>query len=86
MVGQQLAIGRQFLDRREEAHEPRGIVEIRRRVAQLTEDLRQRRATQAVLAGAQVHQEQFGFAWLHAELGRECAANVFRRREGGDNE
>ncbi len=86
VVGEEFSGAGQFLNRREEALQPRRVVEIRRHVADLSKDLRQGRPTQAILAHAQIDQEQLGFAHVGSKLRRERAANVGGRRECADDE
>ena len=71
VVGEDLAVGRQLLDGREESLQARRLVEIRRHVADLAEDLGQGRAAQAVLAGAEIDEQQLGLAHVRAQLRRE---------------
>ena len=85
MVGQQQPFGLCLAHGLPELHEQLRVVQVGNRVAVPAGDLGQGRAAQALLAGAQVHQDEAGLH-LGADLGRECPAHVADRGMGGDDQ
>src|SRR6185312_11925108 len=77
VIGGQRAGRDEALDRVEEPEQLVGLVEIRRHIAELAEDLRE--TARAEPAAAEVDQEQLAIA--AGELGRDGAANVGARAE-----
>ena len=86
VIGQQQAVAVEFLDEGEEGlHGPR-VVEVRRVMADLLVDLRQRRTAEAIAALAQVDQQQRAVAPIPPQLRREGAAHVGDRGKGGHDQ
>jgi hypothetical protein len=75
----------QLLHGREEARELGRIVEVGRPIAERAVDLGERGAAEAVLAAAEVDEDEGRFA-LAPQLGRERAAHVGHGREGAHHE
>src|SRR5690606_30465767 len=66
VVGKQLAVGVEPLDHGEEGLQVFRIVQVRHLLAELGMGLRQDGGAEAVLAAAQVDQQQIGFAFVEA--------------------
>src|SRR5450830_827633 len=86
VVGQQVAVGVEALDHGEEGFQVFGVVDVRRVFAELAMGLREDRGAHAVLATAQVDQDQIGGALVHAQLRGQGLADVGDRRETGDDQ
>ena len=86
VVGHQQPGIRRGADGAEERLQARGIVEVRRHIAQLAIHLREARATEALLAGGEVQQEQSGVARFLRDVRRERAAHIAHRCERRDDE
>ena len=86
VVGHQQPGIRRRTNGTEERLQARGIVEVRRHIAQLAVHLREARAAEALLAGTKVQQEQRGIACFLRDVRRERAAHIAHRRKRRDNE
>ena len=86
VVGQQVTVGVQALDHGEEGLEVFGIVDVRCLGSDLAVGLGQDRGAHAVLATAQVDQDQVGFTLVHAQLRGQGLADVGDRGEAGDDQ
>ena len=84
VVREEAALLAQLVDRHDERLQLRGVVEVGHRGAELIQHLRQHRARHALLAVAEVDQDQRGVAGL--ELWRQRRSHVVERRERGDDE
>ncbi|MCY1416500.1 hypothetical protein D9M71_320070 [compost metagenome] len=86
VVGQQVAVGVQALDHGEEGLEVFGVVDVRCLAAQLAVGLREDRGAHAVLATAEVDQDQIGLALVHPQLRGQGLADVGNRSKTGDDQ
>ena len=86
MIRQQQAFAVQLLNGGEKGFQGRGIIEVGRLVAELTIDLRQRRAAQTVATHAEVNQQQLGFALVQAQLRGQGPAHVADRGKSAHDE
>ena len=85
MVREQLSFPVEPLHGFEKGLERRGV-RIRRGVAQLPVNLRQRRASQATASQPQIDQHEYRLTAVGAQLGRERAAHVGHRSKSRDDE
>ncbi len=86
VVGQQQAVLVEVLNGGEEGLQRIGILQVRGRIAHLAVDLREAGGAQAVLALAEVDQDQVGVPGIAAQLRGEHVAHVAHRREGTDDQ
>ena len=86
VVGQDLSLGAQRVDGIDEVDQIFRIVQVRHRAVLKIQALRQDGAAHAVLALAQVDEDQRGVRLHRVQLGRERAAHVGERREGADDQ
>ncbi|MNO36922.1 hypothetical protein D3C76_269980 [compost metagenome] len=86
VVGQQVTVGIQALDHGEEGLEVFGVVDVRCLAAQLAVGLREDRGAHAVLATAEVDQDQIGLALVHPQLRGQGLADVGNRSKTGDDQ
>src|SRR5471032_220264 len=86
VVSQQVAVGVQALDHGEEGFQVFGVIHIRRVLAELAVGLREDRGAHAVLATAQVDQDQIGGALVHAQLRGQGLADVGHRCKTGNDQ
>ncbi len=82
VIREHLLFAVQSLHRIEEGLQVVRAVDVRHAVADLLHHLRQRRCAHAVLAAAQVDEDQRGLAEVTAQLRRQRAAHVIHRRKG----
>ena len=86
VVGEDMTIGIQALDHREEGLEVFGVIHIRRLLAELGVDLGEDRGAETVLSAAKVDQDQVGFALVHAQLRSQGLANIADRSKAGHHQ
>ncbi len=86
MVGQQQALLVKLLNGGEEVGQQLGVIHIGHAVTDFVVDLRQCRQTHAILAVAQIQQDQVGFTLVGAQLRRQCLARIQHRRKAGDDQ
>ena len=82
VIGEQRAVGDAAAARREERRQPRAVVEVRRVVAELPVDLRQRRAAQPLPAAAEIDPAA---APVSPASSRSCGVSVRRASRTGAN-
>ena len=76
VIGQHPLLGAKFIDGVDHANQVLRIIQIRHVCACLIQHLRQNAATHALLATAQIDQDQTGIGFAGIELGCEIAADI----------
>ena len=86
MVSQQFAFGTQLVHRMDQVHQILRVVQIRHDIAHLIQGLSQDAARHAVLATAQIDQNQRGVGFVAVELRCEGAAHIGQRDKCADDQ
>ncbi len=86
VVSQQVTVGIEALDHREERFQVFGIIDVWSLLAELAMHLGENRGAHAVLATAEVDQDQVGGALVHAQLRGQGLTDVSHWRETGHDQ
>ena len=86
VVGEQPAVGEQCLDRLEERAQLRGIVDVRREIADRIEHLREHRGTEPVATRTEIDEQQARVLVERPQFGRQRRAHILDGREGRHDE